>query len=756
MANYIDGIPIEWDDALNAKLFEPVWGSANEAAAMRQRYGSILAPMVHGSNYTSPFDSSSFADNTVADVYDEKKEVKIFEEEKSHLNTVVLCKSGTDVYKKYQADSALKDDEKSDLLTLYCEDESGSNLFGTMYLVHMGGKHRQYIEQLKNGDFAETGINGKSGMVIKKKIHDLDDKIEYLQMLVEERVAEGGGDNPGLVYRAPSKKEIEKALALEMMAKNDPAAWLNWYYGIDEWSAGKIEELAAWVKNFQFRDDQYNYVKEKKYEPILPIQFAENIAEDMTDTLRKNKGEMVAGIKKFKEKVQQLYRRLHDPVLQKGSPRCADRIFEKLQGFTISIIEALEKMAQRIDVLFKELTAAAVDGLRIINALLCGLIDGFLSLVEGLLLLLGYLVDNVVGWTLRMDMDELITAEGRMKSMNRLELFEDMYDTLTQNWHKAVAAVSRFFDGLTWENIKGLFSDVIGDTTRYQVAHFAGSCIFEIIVGVILAIVTGGGSAIAQAATKSAKFVRIIRLVLQETVSSVTMGLYDFALLLKAFFTRLLQAAAGGFGGLYQFFKRLINGFFEVEKVAEGAGASSHTFKTLAEDVFGLLKNVQKFEDEIRLLEHEAAKFFDAEGNEVSKLLSQQEKAEVSFTQWEVDAARKKAKNGELILTHNHPKGSSISYEDIHGFVNMELNEIRAVTKDGTVYSLRKIDVLPEKRVYNEKTADIRNYIMKKYASLVEDVNSSRSVEANNMLKQLYADELLKYLGKSVEYIKFK
>jgi Bacterial EndoU nuclease len=49
MANYIDGIPIMWDDEKNAKLLGPLFGGAQAVAGMRQRYRSILAHAVQQS-----------------------------------------------------------------------------------------------------------------------------------------------------------------------------------------------------------------------------------------------------------------------------------------------------------------------------------------------------------------------------------------------------------------------------------------------------------------------------------------------------------------------------------------------------------------------------------------------------------------------------------------------------------------------------------------------------------------------------------
>jgi hypothetical protein len=557
-----------WDEAADGGLL---------GYGQQQSFSSTVTNTA-ATSYISPFDSSPFAENEVADIADSHKELKILQVEKNHLNSIILCGSGTDVYKRYQADRSNPDEEMSELLTLYCENDEGSNLFDTMYLIRMGGKHRSYIEKLRKGDFEKDGIYGKSGNIIKMDIRKLDDKIHYLQILVTEEIKATDSSSSGPKYKIPSIDELEKAMELELMPKEDPNSWLKWYYGIDEWMGEKLSDAASWVGELRFKKDQYNYIEGEAYNPILPIQWVQDIFESITNKLRENKGDIVKGVTKFNNSLKQAARKLDSLASLSGLPDFIIRFVKRVNSFIGSIIDFVAEIAAKIDTLFEEFAAAIVDGLRIVNALLCGLIDGLLSLVEGLLQLIAFLVDNVIGWILGMDTDESVSSEGRMKSMNRLEAIEDIYDVLVENWGKAVAAIKVFFTTLSWDKLKDLFNDVFANVTRYEVAHFVGSCIFDIIAGVLLAIVTGGGSAIAQAATKAEKFIKLLQLIGREAISAVTLGVYDLAMLLKAFFVRLAKAAAGGFEAMYQFFKRLINGFFEV---GEGAVKNDEAIKKM-------------------------------------------------------------------------------------------------------------------------------------------------------------------------------
>jgi gas vesicle protein len=55
-------------------------------------------------------------------------------------------------------------------------------------------------------------------------------------------------------------------------------------------------------------------------------------------------------------------------------------------------------------------------------------------------------------------------------------------------------------------------------------------------------------------------------------------------------------------------------------------------------------------------------------------------------------------------ITHNHPNGSGLSLADVQMFLYQELREIRAVCKDGTVYSMKHTKTTDDIRI-NLKTS---------------------------------------------------
>ena len=86
-----------------------------------------------------------------------------------------------------------------------------------------------------------------------------------------------------------------------------------------------------------------------------------------------------------------------------------------------------------------------------------------------------------------------------------------------------------------------------------------------------------------------------------------------------------------------------------------------------------LRESLKKAESEMALRKTEKAYVFDTNGNKVFS--KKGDKSSVSFTQKEVNSM---AGN---INTHNHPGGTSFSFDDINVLLQADLKEIRAVTK---------------------------------------------------------------------------
>ncbi|MBQ3311678.1 hypothetical protein IJG72_06335 [bacterium] len=96
-------------------------------------------------------------------------------------------------------------------------------------------------------------------------------------------------------------------------------------------------------------------------------------------------------------------------------------------------------------------------------------------------------------------------------------------------------------------------------------------------------------------------------------------------------------------------------------------------------------KNLRKIEKEIMTLEHEEGIIFDKDGNVLEKIGGEKHRVIVN------EEILRKMNN--KIFTHNHPSGNVFSSDDLFsGFAKASLRELRAVTPDGTVYSLKPME----------------------------------------------------------------
>lgn len=113
---------------------------------------------------------------------------------------------------------------------------------------------------------------------------------------------------------------------------------------------------------------------------------------------------------------------------------------------------------------------------------------------------------------------------------------------------------------------------------------------------------------------------------------------------------------------------------------SRGGGASAKTSdKTMQDYSRGLAKAVAAREAEIGQYDVEHLSVFDSKGNETFRNVG--EEHSVSY---------KGANVKDAVLTHNHPGGRSLSVEDVVGAIGNDMREIRATTRTGRVFSLKR------------------------------------------------------------------
>lgn len=94
------------------------------------------------------------------------------------------------------------------------------------------------------------------------------------------------------------------------------------------------------------------------------------------------------------------------------------------------------------------------------------------------------------------------------------------------------------------------------------------------------------------------------------------------------------------------------------------------------------MKAIHAAEDKIRHQNYETAVVIDKDGNEVINKDGGQNN--VGFTPMECFMLRNNT------LTHNHPRSSMFSTEDTLCFVKNEMEEVRATTREGVTYSIKR------------------------------------------------------------------
>ena len=161
---------------------------------------------------------------------------------------------------------------------------------------------------------------------------------------------------------------------------------------------------------------------------------------------------------------------------------------------------------------------------------------------------------------------------------------------------------------------------------------------------------------------------------------------------------------------------------------------------------------IKDAEDRIRHQNNESAAVIDSNGNQI--LFKDGGKSQVSFT----NAECKKMKGATL--THNHPSSSMFSYEDMNMFTYRELAEIRATTREGRTFVIRRDpnnskgyaqeNKFPNAyaKQFKKSLRNATDYLDKKgYREKVADGRVSQK-QANKELRQHMADSLTKYCSR--------
>jgi len=159
-------------------------------------------------------------------------------------------------------------------------------------------------------------------------------------------------------------------------------------------------------------------------------------------------------------------------------------------------IKAVIKVA--ID-FFDDIKKTAIETIAVVNAALCGIANGLISLLQMILGLVAFAVDNI----------PILEVEKISKStinsfQEKLEIVEDMIDIVQENISHIFLELRKLI-GSIGKNISTLIQSLkskLPNISKYSWAYIIGAIVFELILDAIIAFFTGG-TALAVKITES-------------------------------------------------------------------------------------------------------------------------------------------------------------------------------------------------------------------------------------------------------------
>lgn len=191
----------------------------------------------------------------------------------------------------------------------------------------------------------------------------------------------------------------------------------------------------------------------------------------------------------------------------------------------------------------------------------------------------------------------------------------------------------------------------------------------------------------------------------------------------------------------------------EFAGVAENIGGSGFRVLSKKSDDFGNNPKVQLIENKIRTEKHEFLIILDDNGNSITDLITDGVNQSVRIPYWLSDKIKRfKYK----VLTHNHPNSTSLSFQDFDTFITLQLNELRAVCKNGDTFLITKKTEFPEdfyKQWRTNVITKLRNH--PDTQGLYLSAKNGDKI-ADNKLAMLQSDFAYEEMKMYVDYIKFE
>jgi len=194
----------------------------------------------------------------------------------------------------------------------------------------------------------------------------------------------------------------------------------------------------------------------------------------------------------------------------------------------------------------------------------------------------------------------------------------------------------------------------------------------------------------------------------------------------------------------------------ELEKVAgrsvaEGSGSTKYIIKAKHLDDTGALEGISKIEKEIIEESVEYGAFVDHKGKVISDKFTDNSPKGLSIPAMLDLSTRKYIR----IFTHNHPTSTPLSSFDIMTFIKGNMQEMRAICRNGDIYALiRKGDLPSEGDDWTNFLRGVIKKVKDENAELI--IKAQKDENAKLLYDQKIADTFIDELGELVEYIKYQ
>ncbi|PWW29977.1 EndoU domain-containing protein [Chryseobacterium sp. AG844] len=503
--------------------------------------------------------------------------------------TFILCKSGVEVFDRYEKEGV----EEKQFKVFYEEDDpKKSNFFGTACRVKMGKDAKNFFNRIYSNNQNTTYVTPTESITVSgfdNLVRELADDKKINETLLK-----------GAIYlEIAEQTQLNEAFKKVFSLNNQLADWLR----------GGIETVETW----KFTEENYDYEKyfvlpmystyqnkvgtsgfqkqEAKYKPIIPVPISareyktmQNASEIASDGFNK--------LKDFVDYFDEISLAIVSTVV-KATPTIADDIFFAVVFYLKNFIEdnipeSIKNIYNKLKSFFKDVLdvisgIGAFIGEKInqevakINAFLCGLLNGLISLAQTVIMLLAMITDNLPF----LNMEKLSPVE-LTKHQEKLEFIEDFADLFAENSKEFLSGIKNIFsNGKIWKEISQ-FTDMLkkkfSELNDYFWAYFVGAIAFELILDAIITYFTGGASLagkisekIAQAAgkigrvsQKSAKLGKAINFS-KNIGKKIGNSLADLWKWLKKEFLELVEAIKSG--NLAHYLKKK---FYELTDDVEG------------------------------------------------------------------------------------------------------------------------------------------------------------------------------------------